>query len=92
MFSEKSNVSLYLGNSCILLTPVMLRKVCRKQNNHAKIEKKDELTKLQTVFLHSNFFYLKKMIGKVNNSIFMLNFAVNKINNSTFASSSYVRS
>ena len=46
MFSEKSNVSLYLGNSCILLTPVMLRKVCRKQNNNAKIDKNDELAKL----------------------------------------------
>ena len=46
MFSEKSNVSLYLGNSCILLTPVMLRKVSRKQNNNAKIDKNDELAKL----------------------------------------------
>lgn len=46
MFSEKSNDSLYLGNSCILLTHVMLRKVCRKQNNNAKIDKNDELAKL----------------------------------------------
>ena len=46
MFSEKSNVSLYLGNSCILLAPVMLRKVSRKQNNNAKIDKNDELAKL----------------------------------------------